>query len=177
MRRTGIAVGTAWAAAVALTGCGGDGDAGPAAASAKPRVLTAEAVRGDLRAALEEAGFGKPTFDGADSEQMRKRPCQVAGRLRTSTAPDREAAERAVAEMDRRGWKVSEGMPDDHGVGWALDQSGWSVSFVSGEAGPAGSTLLGELLAHEGGEAGDFQGLAFYGFGQNCGETAATASP
>ncbi|MCX5364020.1 hypothetical protein OG864_35650 [Streptomyces sp. NBC_00124] len=167
------AVVTAWVAAVALTGCGGDGNDGPAA---DQRVLTTDAVRKDLQAALKAGGFGQPSYVDAQSELMRRRPCQVMGRLRTHTAPDRKAAERAVAELEKRGWQATEPMADRSGVGWALDHdAGWTLSFLSGVASEdgVGAVLQGEEQDGE----GAFKGLSFLGFGKKCGQAGATASP
>ncbi|MER6185980.1 hypothetical protein [Streptomyces sp. NPDC001652] len=181
MRRVASAVVTAWVAAVALTGCGGDGDGGPAArrtASGTPadqRVLTTDAVHRDLRAALKAGGFGQPSFAAEQSEVMRRRPCQVMGQLRTQSAPDRKATERAVAELVERGWRANEPMADGSGIGWALDRSGWELSFLSGVA--SGEGVGGFLSDAEQDRAEAFKGLSFYGYGKKCGQAAATASP
>ncbi|MFF4268464.1 hypothetical protein [Streptomyces sp. NPDC001536] len=166
------AVVTAWVAAVALTGCGGDGDDGPAA---DRQVLTTDAVRKDLQAALKAGGFGQPSYVDGRSGAIRN-PCQVMGRLRTRTAPDRKATERAVAELEKRGWQATEPMADRSGVGWALDHdAGWTLSFLSGVASEEGVGTV--LQSEEQDGAGAFKGLSFLAFGKKCGQAAATASP
>ncbi|MDN3020563.1 hypothetical protein [Streptomyces sp. S.PB5] len=180
MRRVGSAVVTAWAAAavMVLAGCGGGGDGNP---GADPGVLTIDAVREDLRAALKAGGFEQASFLDDRSEAMRRRPCQVMGQLRTPTAPDRKATERAVAELEKRGWQATEPMADENGTGWALDRSGWTLSLLSGTASEegAGAFLPTEAQdpAGEQGQVQAFEGLSFHAYGQECGQAAATASP
>lgn len=144
-------------------------------------MLTFDAVREDLRAALKAGGFGQASFADEQSEVMRRRPCQVMGQLRTPTPPDRKAAERAVAELEKRGWQASDPMADESGVGWALDRAGWTLSFLSGAASDEG---VGAVLppeaqdwAGEQGRTEAFKGLSFYGYGQECGQAGAAASP
>ncbi|MES5821470.1 hypothetical protein [Streptomyces sp. RG80] len=164
-------------AVMALAGCGGDGDGGgdgAPAAGADRRVVTTDAVRADLRAALKAGGFGQPSFVDEQSAAMKRRPCQVMGQLRMPT-PDRKATERAVAELVERGWRKTEPMEYGDGVGWALNRGGWELSFLAGVASEEG---VGAAVPAGGqGQAEVFKGLSFYGYGQKCGQAGATASP
>jgi hypothetical protein len=168
---------------VALAGCGSGGGGGSAApteskvsvAGAGERTVTVSVVQGDVRAAVAAGGFGRPEFGKKTSSAMRARPCQVAARVRTRTAPDRNAAERVIAELKKRGWTATEPMVDKGSIGWAVDRAGWALTVFAGEV--SAREMSSALPAEEADGAREFKGVTFYGFGRACGLGTATPTP
>ncbi|WP_432137701.1 MULTISPECIES: hypothetical protein [unclassified Streptomyces] len=181
MRVKGAVVAVAAATAV-LAGCGGgggtaapgaSGSAPAASAAAESGGVTAAAVQEDVRAAAAAGGFPEPAFADAGSPAMRARPCQVAAGSRTPAAPDRKAAARVVAELQKRGWRAESPDEDEDGVSWLVDKDGWHLQILAGatskEAASGTRPIEEQILS------GDFTGLMVIGGRMRCEETATPA--
>ncbi|MFF3612328.1 hypothetical protein [Streptomyces sp. NPDC002580] len=166
-------------AAVVLTACGGEERDSGAEAKGKGRAAVAadraaaarEAVRADIRAAVDAGDFEPLRFIGADN-LLDGSGCEVGALVRVGTEPDPEAVADVVAELKDRGWRQRRRNSGGVNDAWSLERRGWMLNFVAG--------TVSEKAVSFGPATDDrpFQGLVFRGLGEGtCSAPSATASP
>ncbi|MEU5098371.1 hypothetical protein [Streptomyces sp. NPDC020996] len=134
--------------------------------AADEATLTPDAVRNDVLAAADVGGLEQPEFADKASLPGAGR-CSVFGEVDASGASDREAAQRTVGELKRRGWTVTGQMANDGGAGWELHRSAWTLSVLTGTGGLSDQIVMSPTEGSS--RTGESAGVSFLGLDEACG--------
>ncbi|MFE5210388.1 hypothetical protein [Streptomyces sp. NPDC056600] len=151
---------------------GDPGKATPAAEATAP--VTRASVKGEVRAAVEAGGFGRPPFVDLPKSDVTA-SCVVIGQVRTPEDPDEKSVRAVVAVLEKSGWSRTSGWYEDYGSLFSLEREGWTLDVMTGSL-TADQMAAAATPGASAEETQEFTGMSVTAIDRKCADAAITSA-